>query len=90
MLLSRVLLGLVGVAVAQITYQNSSGTILRTDNGTYGPEIEEFHYYYDQWPIGELLSGWPKIHFNPSRSRGFQHRPSVRMLYPRQLHLHSW
>lgn len=43
-------------AFAQITYQNSSGTILRVDNGTYGVEAEEFHYYYDQWPIGLAVS----------------------------------
>ncbi|EME47134.1 hypothetical protein DOTSEDRAFT_69183 [Dothistroma septosporum NZE10] len=41
-----------GSALAQVTYQNHSQTILRVDNGTYGPEIEEVHYYYDQWPIG--------------------------------------
>lgn len=43
-------------AFTQITYQNSSGTILRVDNGTYGPEADEFHYYYDQWPIGLAVS----------------------------------
>jgi hypothetical protein len=31
-------------AAAQVTAQNSSGTRLRIDNGTYGPEIEEVHY----------------------------------------------
>jgi hypothetical protein len=31
-------------AAAQVTAQNSSGTRLRVDNGTYGPEIEEVHY----------------------------------------------
>ena len=31
-------------AAAQATYENSSGTRLRVDNGTYGPEIEEVHY----------------------------------------------
>ena len=31
-------------ALAQVTFQNSSGTRLRVDNGTYGPEIEEVHY----------------------------------------------
>ncbi|KKY23136.1 putative major royal jelly protein [Diplodia seriata] len=40
----------------QVTYQEPSGTILRTDNGTYGPPLEEFHYYYDQWPIGLAVS----------------------------------
>ena len=42
--------------LAQVTFQNSSGTILRVDNGSYGPEIEEYHYYYDQWPIGLSVS----------------------------------
>ncbi|KAL0264819.1 hypothetical protein SLS55_000772 [Diplodia seriata] len=40
----------------EVTYQEPSGTILRTDNGTYGPPLEEFHYYYDQWPIGLAVS----------------------------------
>ena len=31
-------------AAAQVTAQNSSGTRLRVDNGTYGPGIEEVHY----------------------------------------------
>ncbi|KAF2232629.1 hypothetical protein EV356DRAFT_430272, partial [Viridothelium virens] len=43
-------------AIAQVTFQNSSQTILRVDNGSYGPEIEEYHYYYDQWPIGLSVS----------------------------------
>lgn len=47
---------LIASTFAQITYQNSSGTILRVDNGTYGPEAEEFHFYYDQWPIGLAVS----------------------------------
>jgi hypothetical protein len=29
---------------------------VRYDNGTYGPPVEEFHYYYDQWPIGLAIS----------------------------------
>ena len=40
------------ISLAQITFQNSTGTILRVDNGSYGPVIEEVHYYYSQWPIG--------------------------------------
>jgi len=44
------------ITFAQVTYQNSSGTILRVDNGTYGPETEEVHYYYNQWPIGLAVS----------------------------------
>lgn len=27
------------------------------DNGTYGPQVEIMHYYYDQWPIG--LAAFP-------------------------------
>lgn len=34
-------------AVAQVqAILNSSQTILRIDNGTFGPELEEVHYYY--------------------------------------------
>jgi sugar lactone lactonase YvrE len=48
-------------ATAQVTYQNSSQTILRTDPGAYGPEVEEFHYYYDQWPIGLAVSSTGRL-----------------------------
>lgn len=41
---AALIFGLASSALAQVTYQNSSGTRLRTDNGTYGPEIEEVHY----------------------------------------------
>ena len=46
---------------AQVSFQNSSGSILRVDNGTYGPEIEEYHYYYDQWPIGLAVSSTGRL-----------------------------
>lgn len=46
---------------AHVTYQNSSGTRLRVDNGTYGPAIEEVHYYYDQWPIGIAVASDGRI-----------------------------
>lgn len=48
-------------ALSQVTFQNSSGTRLRVDNGTYGPEIEEVHYYYDQWPIGIAVASDGRI-----------------------------
>lgn len=42
---------------------NSSrfNTILRVDNGTYGPAIEEVHYYYDYWPIGLAVASDSRI-----------------------------
>lgn len=44
-------------ALAQnITYATAKNTTLRIDNGTRGPEVEEYHYYYDQWPIGLAIS----------------------------------
>jgi len=52
---------LLGSVAAQITYGNHSQTILRTDNGTYGPEVEEVHYYYDQWPIGIAVASDGRI-----------------------------
>jgi sugar lactone lactonase YvrE len=56
-MLSQVLATLLlSSATAQVTYQNTSQTILRVDTGQYGPELEEYHYYYDQWPIGLAIS----------------------------------
>ena len=49
------------VIAAQVTFQNSSQTILRVDSGSYGPEIEEVHYYYEQWPIGIAVSSTGRI-----------------------------
>ena len=34
----------------------TANSILRYDSGAYGPAIEEYHYYYDQWPIGLAVS----------------------------------
>ncbi|CZT18818.1 uncharacterized protein RCC_04662 [Ramularia collo-cygni] len=49
-------------AVAQnATYQSPTDSILRFDNGTYGPSIEEVHYYYDQWPIGIAVASDGRI-----------------------------
>ncbi|OWP01897.1 hypothetical protein B2J93_4747 [Marssonina coronariae] len=59
-------LGIAGLAAAQnATYfqttlnstLSTTGTRnVRIDTGTYGPAIEEYHYYYDQWPIGLAVS----------------------------------
>ena len=61
--MKSLLISALGVAsvTAQVTYQNSSQTILRTDPGAYGPEIEEVHYYYQQWPIGIAVSSKGRI-----------------------------
>ncbi|KAH0213808.1 hypothetical protein KCU86_g4778, partial [Aureobasidium melanogenum] len=66
--LSSLLLMAAGALSQQVTYENSSSTILRVDNGTYGPAIEEYHYYYDQWPIGLAISS--KGRFFVSYTRG--------------------
>ncbi|KAK0251656.1 hypothetical protein LTS09_013346 [Friedmanniomyces endolithicus] len=58
---SCIAISLAGIALAQehistagLVQNNATNapTRLRYDNGTYGPEMEEVHYYYDQWPIG--------------------------------------
>ena len=36
-------------------------TILRVDNGTYGPEIQEVHYYWNYWPIGLAVASSGRI-----------------------------
>ena len=46
---------------AQLASQNASSTILRVDNGTYGSAVEEYHYYYDQFPIGLAVSSTGRI-----------------------------
>lgn len=34
----------------------SADRILRRDNGTFGPELEKFHYYFGRWPTGHAVS----------------------------------
>ena len=61
MKLPPLLLALSASCAAQVTLQNSSQTVLRVDNGTFGPAVEEVHYYYDQWPIGLAVSSTGRI-----------------------------
>lgn len=58
---SVIYLVLAAAVASQTTFGNGSSTILRIDNGTFGPEIEEFHYYYDQWPIGLAVSSTGRL-----------------------------
>jgi sugar lactone lactonase YvrE len=60
-----VLVGITNLTAAQGTNFNTTinstiGTAgprnVRYDTGTYGPPVEEYHYYYDQWPIGLAIS----------------------------------
>ncbi|KAI1373327.1 major royal jelly protein-domain-containing protein [Hypoxylon crocopeplum] len=56
--------GFLGQAVAQAkfpavlnsTFASSGPRNVRIDTGTYGPSVEEYHYFYDQWPIGLAVS----------------------------------
>ncbi|KAK7548706.1 major royal jelly protein-domain-containing protein [Phyllosticta citricarpa] len=52
---------LLACATAQVTFQDGSETILRTDNGSYGPPVEEVHYYWDQFPIGLARSSTGRL-----------------------------
>ena len=36
-------------------------SVLRTDNATAGPPLEEVHYYYSQWPTGVAVSSTGRI-----------------------------
>jgi hypothetical protein len=36
-------------------------TTLRVDNGTYGPPIEEVHYFHNYWPIGLAVSSTSRV-----------------------------
>lgn len=60
---------LAAASLAQnITYADATNTTLRIDNGTAGPAVEEYHYYYDQWPIGLAISSTGR--FFASYTRG--------------------
>ena len=39
----------------------ASQSILRSDNGTTGPSVEEVHYYYTEWPTGVAVSSTGRI-----------------------------
>ncbi|KAL2067741.1 hypothetical protein VTL71DRAFT_15837 [Oculimacula yallundae] len=43
------------------TFTTTGSRNILVDTGTYGPEVEEFHYYYDQWPIGLAASKTGRI-----------------------------
>ncbi|KAK4948681.1 hypothetical protein LTR10_012685 [Elasticomyces elasticus] len=44
-----------------VTNTSRFNTFLRVDNGTYGPAIEEVHYFYNYWPIGIAVSSTSRI-----------------------------
>jgi sugar lactone lactonase YvrE len=44
-----------------ITNSSRFNTNLRVDNGTYGPAIEEVHYFEKYWPIGIAVSSTSRI-----------------------------
>ncbi|PBP24835.1 major royal jelly protein [Diplocarpon rosae] len=56
--------GIAGLTAADTNYNTTLNSTLSTtgprnvriDTGTYGPPVEEYHYYYDQWPIGLAVS----------------------------------
>ncbi|KAI0482062.1 major royal jelly protein-domain-containing protein [Xylariaceae sp. FL0804] len=59
-----VLAGHIGLGMTQagfpVDLNSTLGTTgprnVRVDTGTYGPPVEEYHYFYDQWPIGLAVS----------------------------------
>jgi hypothetical protein len=61
MKISTIVAALAATKPTQVTLQEHSKTILRVDNGTFGPRLEEVHYYYDQWPIGLSVSSKGRI-----------------------------
>ncbi|KAK5944418.1 hypothetical protein PMZ80_003700 [Knufia obscura] len=44
-------------------------TILRVDNGTYGPPIEEVHYFYKYWPVGISVSSTGRLFVSYTRGQ---------------------
>lgn len=42
-------------------------TILRVDNGTYGPSVEEVHYFWKYWPVGIVVSSTGRLFVSYTR-----------------------
>jgi hypothetical protein len=50
------------IPILNSTLANDNSTRrVRYDTGTFGPEVEEVHYFYDQWPIGLAVSRTGRI-----------------------------
>ncbi|KAI1451765.1 major royal jelly protein-domain-containing protein [Annulohypoxylon moriforme] len=43
------------------TFEITGPRNVRVDTGRYGPTVEEYHYFYDQWPIGLAISKTGRI-----------------------------
>ena len=52
---------LVTLAAFAATISAGGQRMLRADNGTAGPQLEEVHYYYSQWPTGVAVSSTGRI-----------------------------
>lgn len=54
------LAGLVGLAAAQYLTNGTFATEglynVRYDTGAFGPEVEEFHYFFDQWRTFSVIT----------------------------------
>ncbi|KAI1326270.1 major royal jelly protein-domain-containing protein [Xylariaceae sp. FL0255] len=60
MALLMVMICAIGISTLDFPLNDTFGTTgnhnVRIDTGRYGPTVEEFHYFYDQWPIGLAVS----------------------------------
>ena len=48
-------------ALANLIFCAAGQNVLRADNGTAGPPLEEVHYYYTEWPTGVAVSSTGRI-----------------------------
>jgi len=44
------------IPMASSMFETTGNYSVRIDTGQYGPPLEEYHYFYDQWPIGLAVS----------------------------------
>lgn len=44
-------------------------TILRVDNGTYGPPVEEVHHFWKYWPVGIAVSSTGRLFVSYTRGQ---------------------
>lgn len=91
-------IGLAGLSSFSAAQYLTNGTFasrgprnVRYDTGSFGPDVEEFHYYYDQWRKYGLEEVMGRELTSSSNWVGsLQDRTCIYLLYARHLRIHSW
>ena len=75
--------------LSSATEWDVKGSILRTDPGVYG-SVEEFHYFYNQWPYVWLDPAPSFLITTQNRTFRLGKRTHFYLLHQRRLLVYSW